>query len=204
MTHMRTLSALVIACAVAAFTAQPVAAQTAKKLKCNGCVKSKQIKNNSIAGKDLKPGFAVGTSSDDGDLHVKNVAGRFTVSLDGATGNVTNRFSNTAGSSNGLVKAWATISANGSIASCWRCNTDPTETGRRATGVYEVDFTPLASDIRGRPRSVTFDTTTSGGFFGPAAIFLQASLGDFSSVVVSSSFSSTGVPVDNRFTILIY
>ena len=54
--YTRILTTLIVTCVVAAFTAQPVAAQTAKKLKCNGCVKSKQLKNNGIRGKDIKNG----------------------------------------------------------------------------------------------------------------------------------------------------
>lgn len=52
----KTLPALVIACAMAAFTTGPAAGQTAKKLKCSGCVKSKQIGNNQIKSKDIKDG----------------------------------------------------------------------------------------------------------------------------------------------------
>ena len=48
------LTTLAIACAVAAFTTQPVAAQTAKKLKCVGCVKSQQLKDSGIRSQDLK------------------------------------------------------------------------------------------------------------------------------------------------------
>ena len=48
--------ALATACALAAFHAQPAAAQTAKKLNCNGCVKSKQLKNNGIKSTDIKNG----------------------------------------------------------------------------------------------------------------------------------------------------
>ena len=74
------------------------------------------------------------------------------------TGNVTNLFSNEEDESNGLVKAWAQIDADGTIIACWRCNTDPAETRRTSTaGHYEVDFTPLATDITGRPRSVALD-----------------------------------------------
>ena len=42
------LSALVVACVMAAFFAQPAAAQTAGNLKCKGCVNSRDIKNNAI------------------------------------------------------------------------------------------------------------------------------------------------------------
>lgn len=47
---------LVVACALATFLAQPVAAQTAGNLKCKGCVSSKEIKNKGIKSKDIKDG----------------------------------------------------------------------------------------------------------------------------------------------------
>lgn len=59
------LSALVIAATMAAFSAQPATAQTAKKLKCNGCVKTKQVKNNSLQAKDLRD--EAGANFADGD-----------------------------------------------------------------------------------------------------------------------------------------
>jgi len=55
-THGRILSALVIACAMAVFSAQPAVAQSASSLKCTGCVKSKQLKNNGIKSIDIQNG----------------------------------------------------------------------------------------------------------------------------------------------------
>ena len=72
--------------------------------------------------------------------------------------NLTNLFSNDEDESNGLVKAWAQIDADGTIVACWRCNTDPAETRRLGTGAYEVDFTPLrptSAGGRGRRPSTT-------------------------------------------------
>lgn len=51
-----TLSALVIACAMTAVMAQPAVAQTAVKLDCTGCVKSKQVRNNGIRSADIRDG----------------------------------------------------------------------------------------------------------------------------------------------------
>lgn len=51
-----TLSALFIACAMAAIFAQPAVAQTAENLNCTGCVKSKHLKNNGVRSKDIKNG----------------------------------------------------------------------------------------------------------------------------------------------------
>lgn len=48
------LSALVIAGAMAAFLAQPATAQSAKNLKCNGCVNSRDVKNNNLKATDLR------------------------------------------------------------------------------------------------------------------------------------------------------
>lgn len=50
------VTTLVVACAIAAFPAQPATAQTAKKLNCKGCVKSKQLQNNGIKSTDIKNG----------------------------------------------------------------------------------------------------------------------------------------------------
>ena len=86
--------------------------------------------------------------------------------LRASDGNVTNLFSNEEDESNGLVKAWAQINSGGTIVACWRCNTDPDLTRRVVDGVYVVDFTPLATDIRGPPRSATInggDSTTLDG-----------------------------------------
>lgn len=50
------LPALVLAGALAANGPMPAAAQTAKKLNCKGCVKSKQLKNKGVTSKDIKNG----------------------------------------------------------------------------------------------------------------------------------------------------
>ena len=52
----KTLSALVVTAALAAFQTAPASAQTADKLDCKDCVKSKHIKDGKIKGKDLKDG----------------------------------------------------------------------------------------------------------------------------------------------------
>ncbi len=64
----RIFTALVIGCAVVTFANQPVLAQTAKKLKCRGCVKSKQLKNNSIKSQDIRNGAVDGSKVADGSL----------------------------------------------------------------------------------------------------------------------------------------
>lgn len=62
------LAALVIAGATAAVAPSPAAAQTAKKLKCNGCIKSKQLRNNGIKGADIKSGAIDSAKVKDGSL----------------------------------------------------------------------------------------------------------------------------------------
>lgn len=52
----RVLPAFALAILMAVVLAQGAQAQTAKKLNCNGCVKSKQLKNNGIKSKDIKDG----------------------------------------------------------------------------------------------------------------------------------------------------
>jgi hypothetical protein len=56
------------------------------------------------------------------------------VPLDAGSANLTNLFSNEEDESNGLVKAWAQINTDGTIAACWRCRTDLAETRRITTG----------------------------------------------------------------------
>ncbi len=52
----KALTALMFAGLVAAFAGQPATAQTAKKLKCTGCVKGKQLKKNAVTGPKVRDG----------------------------------------------------------------------------------------------------------------------------------------------------
>ena len=207
-TRHRTLPALAIACSLAAFAVQPAAAQTASNLKCNGCIKSKQIKDNKLKSKDIKDGqltgadmsanVSLGTGSDDGDLSVKDTGGTETVSLDGATGDVTNSLTG-----NGLVKAWASINPDGTIRSCWRCNLDPAATQRVAPGTYVVDFLPLATDIGARPRLAVIDDPAPAGF--PLGIVSLLSIPTpLSSVAVLVTNNPPTAFTDLPFTVVIY
>jgi hypothetical protein len=108
-----------------------------------------------ITSSDLKSRLDLDEDGKQGRLRVMNRDGDSAVELNASSGNLTNLFSNEANKSNGLVKAWAQINADGTIIACWRCNKDPTETTRIGNGHYLVDFTPLSSDIRGTPRSAT-------------------------------------------------
>jgi hypothetical protein len=118
-------------------------------------------------------------------LQVKDAFNTTAVRLDGRSGNVTNLFSNDQNEGNGLVKAWAQINADGTIFACWRCNKDPNETRRLGAGTYEVDFTPLSTDIFARPRSATVNGV-SGTEAAFAAVLLEHRVGDSSSVFVGT------------------
>ena len=71
----KTLSAVVITCAVAAFYTAPVAAQTASRLNCGGCVKSKQIKNGGVKNKDLQDNAVNGQKIADGTVGNADLGG---------------------------------------------------------------------------------------------------------------------------------
>jgi hypothetical protein len=159
-----------------------------------------------ITSTDLKPKIDLDEAGKDGRLRVRENDGAVAVELDAGSGNVTNLFSNDAEDGNGLVKAWAQIDGDGTVAACWRCNTDPDETKRLGDGRYEVDFTPLATDITGRPRSATIDVHA----FVPGAeealfegtIILFHRFGDPSSVLVRTL--NQGFATDLPFVLIIY
>ena len=82
------LSALVIAGALAALFPESAAAQTAKKLKCTGCVKSKQIQNNGIKSADIKDGQVTTADLANQAVAGANVIDDSLTSLDLAAGSV--------------------------------------------------------------------------------------------------------------------
>jgi hypothetical protein len=102
---------------------------------------------------------------------------------------------------NGLVKGWARINADGTIASCYNCNTDVLETRRTSLGNYEVDFTTLGVDITGRPRVATLDTLGGGSTTG--SISMADRSGDPSSVFVRT-VDMTGANADLAFVLVVY
>jgi hypothetical protein len=155
-----------------------------------------------IKSSDLKARIDLDEDGKDGRFRVRNADGEDAVELDGSSANVTNLFSNDADESNGLVKAWAQINADGTIEACWRCNTDTGETQRLNTGIYEVDFTPLASDVSGRPRLATVDN--HGGGATPVIIIgLADRNGDASSIAVSTS-DADGAATNAAFVLMVY
>ena len=77
----KTLSAVVITCAVAAFYTVPAAAQTATDLNCKQCVKSKHVKNGGIKGKDIKTDAVDGSKIADGSVDNPDIASNAVDSL---------------------------------------------------------------------------------------------------------------------------
>jgi len=160
------------------------------------------LPNNCVKSNDLKARLTLRESGRDGRLQIRDADNAAALNLDGRSGNVTNLFSNLEDESNGLVKAWAHIAANGSVVACWRCNTDPAETRLvpgLGAGSYEVDFTPLATDITGRPRSATIDDVNSFA----AMLAVANRNGDTSSVFVNTR-SGANAASNIGFVLLIY
>ena len=168
----------------------------------NNAVTGAKILNNSITSVDLLPNLNLGKAGDDGDFTVKNAAGVVGVRQNGDNASVTNLYSSAASQSNGLVKAWAKLAADGTIVACWRCNTDPGLTQRASQGIYNVDFTPLAGDVRGRPRTATADLHGTGNDFFTMITLTDNAL-DFSQVTVVSA-NTSGSFTDKAFTLVIY
>jgi hypothetical protein len=150
-----------------------------------------------ISSSDLKARLNLFENDTNGRLRVRDADGEDAVQLDARFATVTNLFSNDENASNGLVKAWAQINLDGTVAACWRCN--PAQTQNLDLGFYEVDFTPLDTDISGRPRSGTIDGEESvAGMIG-----LADRSGDESSVFVTT-LDSTGAEADLAFVLIIY
>jgi len=142
---------------------------------------------------------AGGGAVEDGDISVYNNKGAETVRIDGQTGTVTNNLSG-----GGLVKAWAKINADGSIADCWRCNTNPTLTKRTGRGWYDVSFTPLATDIRSRPKSiVVFGKSGYSGRRNSASYRDDNGAPDRITVFIVDVYNN-GDYIDGNFDVIIY
>jgi hypothetical protein len=155
-----------------------------------------------VTGSDMKPSIVLGGSGDNGRFRIRGSNNAVGVDLL-YNGNLTNLFSNSASKSNGLVKAWAQVNADGTVESCWRCNKDPTQTHRLDVGIYEVDFTPLSTNISGRPRTATSDAFSLE--VPPATIAsITHSLGDESSVFVVTIDAFLPELIDSPFVLMIY
>jgi hypothetical protein len=155
-----------------------------------------------VRSDDLRARINLDQDDTNGRLRVRDADGDNAVELNASNGNVTNLFSNDEDEGNGLVKAWAQINQAGGVIACWRCNKDTDETRRLFAGAYEVDFTPLNTDISGRPRALILD----GGPQLPefAVIRGQIRSGDPSSVLVEAAAAETGDAINTAFTLLIY
>jgi hypothetical protein len=146
------------------------------------------LRSPCIGSNDIRANIVLGGATGDVRLRLRNEAGANVVDLRASDGNLINRFSNNQEESNGLVKAWARINPDGTVAACWRRNTDPAETQALDPGTFEVDFTPLATDIRGRPRSATIDGGGQAALAG--FIVIEDRTGDSSSVFVATTNSN--------------
>ena len=93
------------------------------------------------------------------------------------------------------------LDANGAVIECLRCNPDPAETRRFDPGAYEVNFTPLSSDITCRPRSAVIGDHFIGSRSGQ--IGLADRSGDLSSVFVHTS-DAFGDEANITFMLIIY
>ncbi len=191
---MRYLRLITISAAILSFGltlgAAPQPAEAGKA--CNRL----NLNSPCIRSSDVRPTLKLGRSGNDGDLIVRDSSKVSSVQIDGDTGDVTNSFAG-----NGLVKAWARINSNGSVASCWRCN--PAATSLISNpGSYQVDFTPVSTDITGRPRLATLDnhngTATSNG-----EISMADRAGNASAVLVGTRLSN-GAVFNQSFVIVLF
>ena len=95
------------------------------------------------------------------------------------------------------------INANGTPrpAGSFRCTLSSAQTQRVGVGQYEVDFTPVSTDIRNYARSAVLDTQSTGFTVGEITVADRA--GDPSSVFVAT-FTSGGAFADRAFDICIH
>ncbi len=146
----------------------------------------------------------LGNSGTSGYMALDNgTASWSSIQLAGSTGTLTNQFGG-----DGLVKAWARINFDGTVASCYRCNLDPVETNRigsAGSGIYEVDFTPVGTDISSRPWTCSLGTGAVFGASGEISCVQRS--GDPSSLFVQIRIPSTTsgtVASDQAYTIVVY
>lgn len=128
-------------------------------------------------------------------LFLKDAGPECSVHLKGCTPGIRN----TGVAGEGFVKAWARINADGTVASCYKCNSGATL--QLGTGQYAVDFSPLSSDITGRPRSATLDTLSSGTTVGEIGV---ANLAGSPPGIFVSTWDSSGISSNRSFVLVIY
>jgi hypothetical protein len=144
---------------------------------------------------DINLGSTV--SSEDGDISLSDGSSNdLALDLEGSNGTITNKITG-----NGVVKAWARMNADGTVASCYRCNSSATVTGKISTGNYEVDFT-IDSNIDTRP--VACSNGHNGvGFAGGVGIYCVGRGGDDSAVFVHIE-TGAGSSTDSPFTVVVF
>jgi hypothetical protein len=194
---MRSVSSVTVTTAALATTLIWSAAPTVAGPVCNEL----DLRSPCIRSNDIRANIVLGGATGDARLRLRNEDRANAVDLQAGTGNLTNLFSNEANASNGLVKAWAQIDFDGTVIACWRCNTDPAETRGLGDRAFEVDFTPLSTDIRGRPRSAAMDGGDRGSQQG--FIRLEDRSADASSVFVETA-DPDGAEAARSFVLIIY
>ena len=113
-----------------------------------------------------------------------------------------------------LLLGWQPQPADAQIACCriqstgvpigaesWRCNLSNLETRRIALGQYEVDYTPVSTDVRQFVRLATLDTQAFGSINAEIGVADRA--GDNSSVFVSIR-NNAGAFVDGGFNLCLF
>jgi hypothetical protein len=139
----------------------------------------------------------LGNSGHSGTLFLDNGGASWSsIVLSGSSGNLTNQFAG-----NGLVKAWARINSTGTVASCYRCSAAAADTNRIVLGAYEVDFTPVGTDISGRPWTCSLGNGAVFGAIGQIGCVQRS--GDPSSIFVDIR-NTTGAAADAAFTVVVY
>lgn len=136
----------------------------------------------------------LGGNGEDGDLIVYDNTDSETFRINGQTGSATNAFG-----ANGLVKAWARMNADGTVLSCWRC--DSAATFRLAAGAYIVSFAPLGLDIHSRPRSAVIDSHDTGVSSSGVVRLANSSA---TTVLASTGSLPLGDAADRPFTVFIF
>ena len=141
----------------------------------------------------------LGAPGEDGDIEIFDDTGAQSFYVDGRTGNVTNDVGG-----NGLVKGWANINADGTIAACWRCDTNTSNTYKSSTGSYYVSFSPVGADITTRAAICSVGHLGRAGGLANATIDCSRSASYPERVYVSIEGAATQAQADRPFTVLLF
>ena len=142
--------------------------------------------------------IVLGSNNEDGDLLIKDENGADSFHVDGASGDTTQQ-----SSGNGLVKAWARVSATGVLVggSTGNFNCTSASLFSTGTGIYTVTC-PFAPNIQSRPRMAIVDN--HGGQGGQDARTIQLTNASDSQTVAVRITGSDGSAKDGSFTLVIY